>query len=553
MGLFDIFRRKQTVATPPVDIHATHPLWQQSMGFEKGMTSPHGGVSYGRSGGAKYPFGTSTYAPSLTLNHRAIRQQARDAYHDTPQAKAIVDRFADTVVDTGLVLECEPAYEILGITDEQAEEWSADVERRFHLWANSKQCHRSQTMNLYQMQRLYAIMQQRDNDQFIRLFYDGDRRMQSPLQIEIYDPNQIRGDAFTSTVGVYSTSDGIERNMDGTEKSFSVWYMDAKGFYRQATVPHIDEQGNYHMLHGFYAEYPGQTRGYSRLSHAIQEFEKITDFTAATITKAINTAMMNMAIENEQMDPSDPLEGVLRQPGGAGPTSKMFPAPKAEEIEHADELYTAPPNYTPIPEATLNGPGIGIFNLQRGDKIKELGVSGRNSETFGSFVDSFTSYLCASTGMPLEVLLMKFGSNYSASRGTLILFWRICQIWINEMSADFLNPVFESWMTVEISAGRVKAPGWLDPRLRAAWMNCRWIGAPMPNIDPAKTAAADRAYVEMGATTLDRIARNLNGSSVGNNSQKLAREYANLPKPAWESWKEVTSVDNTEESEEQDD
>lgn len=517
-----------------------------------GMSLPTSGKSFatsGRSGGSKWPYGTSTYSPSHIINHYAIRQQARDAYHDTPQAKAVVDRYADNIVDTGLILESQPDYRILGITPEAAEQWAANIERRFHLWANSKGCHRSQNMNLYQMQRLYAIMQQRDNDQFVRLFYNGDRKiLQSPLQLEIYDPNQIRGDAFTSTYANVGEDDGIERNLDGSEKGYKVWYMEGSTTKYQ-TVPHKDAQGNYHMLHGFYAEYPGQTRGYSRLAHSLQEFEKITDFTSATITRAINSAMFTMAIENSQKDPSDPFEGLNRTPGGAGPAAKFFDASTTEP----ESEYTGTPNYSPIPEATFSGPGIGLFNLQKGDTIKELGQGRNDKETFGSFVDAFTSYLCASQGMPIEVLLMKFSNNYSASRGTLILFWRICQIWINEMAADFLNPVLESWLNVEIALGRISAPGWADPVLRAAWLSCHWNGAPMPNIDPAKTAKADREYAEMGATTLDRIARNLNGSSAASNSQKLAREYENLPEPAWKAWDKPEPVEpNNESADEQD-
>ena len=77
----------------------------------------------------------------------------------------------------------------------------------------------------------------------------------------------------------------------------------------------------------------------------------------------------------------------------------------------------------------------------------------------------------------------------------------------------------------------------------------------MPNIDPAKTAKADREYAEMGATTLDRIARNLNGSSASSNSQKLAREYENLPEPAWKAWDKPEPVldepsDDTDDTEE---
>ena len=97
------------------------------------------------------------------------------------------------------------------------------------------------------------------------------------------------------------------------------------------------------------------------------------------------------------------------------------------------------------------------------------------------------------------------------------------------MNADLNNTVYEMFLSEVIAAGRISAPGWSDPRLRAAWLNARWIGVPMPNIDPQKTAVADTKYAELGAQTLDRIARNFNGSSGKANRAKLKREYGELP------------------------
>jgi capsid protein len=96
-----------------------------------------------------------------------------------------------------------------------------------------------------------------------------------------------------------------------------------------------------------------------------------------------------------------------------------------------------------------------------------------------------------------------------------------------------LNVVYENWLAGEIAAGRVAAPGWSDARMRAAWLKNQWIGAPMPNIDPTKTANADMLYAEMGAQTLDRVALNYNGSSGKANRAKLRREYSELPPAPW--------------------
>jgi len=191
------------------------------------------------------------------------------------------------------------------------------------------------------------------------------------------------------------------------------------------------------------------------------------------------------------------------------------------------------PEVCPIPEAGLDTPGSMAFvNLEQGDKIKML-ENASPADNFKDFVEAFTARLAAAASVPIEVVLMKFANNYSASRATLVMFWRIAQIWREEMSTDFLNPVYEMWLSEEIAAGRISAPGWSDPRLRAAWLHCTWIGAPMPNIDPVKEAKASKEYLEMGATTQNRVSRNLNGSRADANIAKNAKMFPQTPVPPW--------------------
>jgi hypothetical protein len=198
--------------------------------------------------------------------------------------------------------------------------------------------------------------------------------------------------------------------------------------------------------------------------------------------------------------------------------------------------------YIPLPEATNRVPGsVGIFNLQAGEEFEPIG-STAPSDDYDRFVDSFTSHLTASVGMPIEVLLMKFGQNYSASRATLVLFWRIAQIWRSEMDADFNNPIYQMWLAGEIAARRVAAPGWSDPIMRAAWVNARWEGSPMPEIDPLKQSKANMNNAVIGASDLDYIARMTNSSDGRVNRAKLKKQYAELPLVPW-SIKRSDSLD----------
>lgn len=502
--------------------------------FSRTNTSPY-------SGGAKYPGGLSNFGNSMFLSNQRIRQNARSAFHDTPEAKSIVSRFADTVVDTGLKLECTPKANILGISNEEAEVWARDVESRFDIWAKTKKIDRRGLQNFYQMQRLYQICQQRDNDIFVRLYYSQGKKSVNPLQISILDPNQIKGDSLTSTYHFSSTFDGIKRNEKGEEIGYSVLTKDFKtGDIKYVEVPKSGRiSGRTMMLHGFCPEYSGQSRGYSRLEHVLQEFEEITDFKLSTIKKAISQSQITMYTKpSNDNDASNPLEDIAFTSGPSlksnGDATEDLPVP---------DIGCSVQYESVIPDVTTSIPGnIGVFNLKKGEDLIPFSTQA-TSENFKEFIEAYMSYVSASNGMPLEVLLMKFGQNYSASRGALLLFWRVVGIWRNEMESDFLNPTFESWLSEEIAAGRIQAPGFSDPILRQAWLDNRWIGAPMPNIDPMRTAKADMSYAEMGATTLDRIARDHNGSDGASNRRKLAKEFKELSIAKWNQ----TESEETEE------
>jgi len=516
-----------TVAEMPVTKEVTHI----------GGYNPYGRGFYGNAGdGSKWEQGLSHSGSIVYQNHYILRMNARKAYHDTPQARAIVDRFADIVVDTGIKIQPTPDASLLGISLEEAESWAERIGNRYDLWLASKDCHRAESMTGYQAQRLYQISQQRDNDIFTRLHYNGSVRLQSKLQFSFLDPSQIRGDAFTSSAGFNGgdMSDGIVRDNAGRETGYKVWLKKkgSLGQFDNVTIPaRGPKSGRRMMLHGFSPEYASQGRGYSRLAHALQEFQNLTDFSLATIKKAINQSNITMYVKpSDDNAASNPLEDLT---GRAGPASTQFgsePIP----AENAQNVDTTPVEYYPIPEATVGVPGsVGVFNLTEGEELKPF-PNTAPADTFDAFVDSFTSHLSASMSMPLEVLLMKFNSNYSASRGTLILFWRVAWIWRHEMDADFMTPLYESWLSEEIAAGRETAPGWTDPRLRAAWLSHDLVASPIPNIDDVKSAKANKMNLEINATTFDRVARETNGSNGKANRSKLARELQERKGMPWE-------------------
>jgi capsid protein len=156
-------------------------------------------------------------------------------------------------------------------------------------------------------------------------------------------------------------------------------------------------------------------------------------------------------------------------------------------------------------------------------------------ESYAQYTDAIVDLLAPSLGMPSEVLKMKFGNNFSASRATLILYWNIVDILREEEATDLLNPFYKAWLSEEIASGRIQAPGWSDPVKRAAWLNCAWIGSPMPNIDPVKTALANKHNMEMDLTNPDRAAKELNGTDAKKNKIKNERHFAGSELKPWQS------------------
>jgi lambda family phage portal protein len=491
------------------------------------------GYRYGQvTHGQKSPGGLSHSGMTRIFDHAKLRRNVRDAMYDSVEGRGIATRFADTIADVGLKIKLEPNMEMLGINEDQAEEWSRVNSSRFNLWLSSKDCTVDGVNTGYQNQWLYSFCQQRDNDMFVRLHYDSDPELMSPLQMQFIDPDQVSGYGygFTSTNGVqYSRqSTGIEYDSKGREKSYTVYVSDPDKGYKAVTVPRkVGDRLS--MLHGYRPEYAGQRSGYPLYTHLLQELEDITTLKQSHLQKAINQSSFGFYTK-----PSDDA------PASGGPSDMANSAAEViEDFLGTDEIdgmtTTEQASFVAniYPEMKIRQPGS-LWNttLAAGEDMRAVDQTAP-ADKFAEFADNLISYMSASAGMPIEVLLMKFGENYSASRATLVLLWRIVSMWRAEMASDFLNPLFQMWLSEEIAAGRTQAPGWQDPRLRAAWCQCRWIGTPVPTIDPLKEARAAGERANMGHETLEGGALQYNGSDATMNRAKLRKEIPGLAIGTW--------------------
>jgi capsid protein len=490
---------------------------------------PYGGFPYGgsfpgiggaRSSGAKYPGGMSKPFGGHLWNHFQTRQQARDIVEDSIHAYAMVHRRADTIVDQALRVQSTPDALTLGLSPEETDAIAQKMDSLFDAWCGSKDQHRSGQFCFYEATHLLGIEDSRDNDEFIRYFYSQRSDLLNPLQYEIIDANQIRGDAFTATTSISQrTIDGIERDAAGNEVSYHVWVQDAGNPPpppRDVLIPKYGEKsGRLMMTHGFRAEYAGQQRGYSLLGVSAQEWQELENYILSIIIKARNQSQLVGAVQNTQQPSSNPFENTAAPPyaGPSGMDSTVLPGATVNAtLDPAGGI-----NFTPIAEAAFDNPGATLITqLAQGDEIKLLQNTAPGPE-FADFVDSYLEGILPAYGMSLELFKIKFESSYSAARAGLAVIWRKVEMDRTFLDRNFIAPTREMVIACEIAAGRLSLPGFNDPRLRSAWLRHRVIGTPPIQVDPTKELAADEGYLALHATTPDDIAYHHNGSSFRDN------------------------------------
>ena len=94
-------------------------------------------------------------------------------------------------------------------------------------------------------------------------------------------------------------------------------------------------------------------------------------------------------------------------------------------------------------------------------------------------------------GIPYEVALQVFNSNYSASQAAIQAAARKWDIERRSFAMQAMQPVYELMVWLLNMQGLVNCPGYMnDPFVRAAWNNANWHGPVVLNIDPVKNAAA---------------------------------------------------------------
>ena len=425
-----------------------------------------------------------------------------------------LDQAVANTVGNGLRLKAMPENELFGMSNDQAEEWAQLVEQRWSLWADRPyECD-------IEGRRTFALMQAAA---FRSWFTTGEIWAEIPwrerpggrygTKVRIIPPHRVlrRNDSLRNIVqGVRMNGDGMpvaylatrKDILRGTTEEYEVLARDAKG---RARVVHV------------YDGMPGQIRGISPLTPALQVARQFDQLSDATLTAALLQTVFAASITSDE--PTEEVLAGLLTPQEQARLSASGVSPWDAYVQAQSGWYD---------NATINlGINGRIAHLFPGQKL-ELHRAQHPHSDYRDFAAHLLRELARCMGLTYESATVDYtNATYSSVRMATGEIFQITLYRRAHLIAPFCNAVYEAWLEEEIARGGIPFPGGLDGFLanRSAASRAIWRGNPKPQADDLKTAKAHEIWSRLGVMTDAAIAEEL-GHDIEDIYAQRAREMA---------------------------
>lgn len=408
------------------------------------------------------------------VDYYTMADRAYDLYITNEFVRIAINRIVEFAVGKGLELVAEPDEDFLKrkYNIKLDENFTKDIQSIWGLFKTEK----SVSANKQNTIDGLAIVG------MLNALLAGDclvikRIVNSELEYQLVDGRNIR--YIGNKYGENDVINGVEVNEKGQPIAYHVYESHTKKCVR---IPAYDRYGEL-TAWLIYADHNriGSTRGYSVLGAIMQKLDNIGKYTENEVLASKTNAQFAATIEQTKESTGvNPMDGLF-SPKKITP-SIQEPAQNTSFLDKALKQFKAATNAI-------------IMQLPIGQKLISFDTK-RPNVNFVNFLDANMKYAFASIGLPYEVALMVFQSNFSASRASLKMFEMILEIMrINIIVNGFYLPIYKQWFGLEVLKGNINAPKYIELMnapgyLDKAYIKCKFIGSPIPHIDPVKEVSA---------------------------------------------------------------
>lgn len=484
--------------SPPKTAYRGNPL--------PGRLGPHSYVT-----GEKF-FGGMGTVPYWTTDYWALRQWSAYLFDTNIYARGIIRRLISAFINTGVKPECTPLADLLDFSSEDLARWADGVENQFEIWANDPElCDYKQQHTLWELQKIAEQEGYICGDCLIVLRQHPVHK--SPT-IEIIPGNRITNPAASLQPANTEINHGIEWK-NGRQVAF--WVLDKEG--KHVRIPAIGPKTGRKQAWLYIPSDKRyeQVRGMPLLALVLQSIKELDVYRDAETRKAVVNSFFAMIVTRDQ----DKL-GSLPVQGSA--------TKKTEATVSDADASTRKLTIADLQAGTV------LEELAPGEDVKMHSPDSQHGASMESMEHVILSAIAWTHGIAPEVLIMRFGTSYSASTAAQLNFRQVQDVKWASIGTNLMRSIWCDWIISESLQQRMVyaqtiLDAWRDPQQFqkfGAWCQFESIGSITGTADPTKMLRASAMMIEIGLTTHAREARIINGTKWRKNVQRLKEENAQL-------------------------
>lgn len=498
MSFFDFLNKKNKYETKKENEISCYVSWEDLLG--------------GTFDGEIEPGALSDQTILYDVDYYEMARRAYTLVTTNEFAKILVSRLTQFVVGTGLQLHPEPMLNFLRrkLKINLPETFGKDIKELWNLIEDDEMLSQSKDQTIHSLAK----------DVFYNGFIAGDVLVVKRVVNQNLEYQIINGLSVYSVLKVNPDNgnkiiDGVE--IDENNVPVGYWIKQKNGM-NEIRLDARDKKGRLlAWLVPVGEKRINATRAYSKLGVIMQKLHKIGRYANAEVIAAETNSKFAAVIEQSKDSSGvNPLANI-------GFKTPALPRGFAEK-HNIDKPQTDNGEIRNRAEQkrfnnSLQRVKSGIFfQIPIGQKMTSFDTKRPNVNYVG-FLDGSNKYMFASDDMPIEIAILQFSNNFSASRASLKMFEQICKYIQKTTIIDrFYVQIYKQHFELWCLKGDIFAPKYLQLKddtgfIDNAYTKCKFVGQKIPHIDEVKEVNAVVAKLKSGLCTYEQALENLGNTT----------------------------------------
>lgn len=458
---------------------------------------------------------------SYYIDYDTLRIRSWQSFLESEITQTVLSRYDTWVIGSGLRLKSEPNDKVLkleGVTLD-VQTFSENVEAYFSLFRDSQLADYSSMKTLDELASAAHKNALVGGDVLVVLRYENDN-----ISVQLIDGGHLQSPMSGTDAWPTNLPDGVKL-MNGVEVDakgmhIAFWICTSSGSYERVSA-RGHETGLQMAFLVYGLEYRlNNIRGLPLISVVLETLKKLERYKEATVGSAEERQKIALAIEHQQ------------GAGDENPFEKQLS--KAWDVDYsANEDIAVDINGQKLTDTVIATTNKQVVNLPMGAKLTQL--ESKNELYFKDFYGVNIDLVCAALAIPPNVAMSKYDTSFSSSRASLKDWELTLNVKRKKFSNGFYKNIYNFFLEVMIYKNKINAPGYIKARadknnfVIEAYRKARFIGAPVPHIDPVKEVMAERLKLgttgaHIPLTTAEDATENLGGGEFISNAAQYSKD-----------------------------